>query len=86
MLTKLINEKNNDWDEHLGAILFTYYIAYKISTGHTPFQLVYGLYPLRPTKYLILSTTQNTTRTKAKRKGLNVTSKQKVRQDYVIQK
>jgi hypothetical protein len=34
----------------------------------------------------ILSRTQRTTRTKAKGKGLSTTSKQKTRQDYVIQK
>jgi hypothetical protein len=25
MLTKFVNEKKNEWDEHLGAILFAYY-------------------------------------------------------------
>ncbi len=45
MLTKVVNEKRNDWDEHLGVVLFAYHIAYKINTWHTPFKLVYGLYP-----------------------------------------
>jgi hypothetical protein len=53
MLTKLVNEKKNDWDEHLGVVIFFYYIAYKVNIRHTPFQLVYGLYPLMPTKYLL---------------------------------
>jgi hypothetical protein len=53
ILTKLVNEKNNDWDEHLGAILFAYYITYKVNTKHIPFQLVYGLYSLMPTKYIV---------------------------------
>jgi hypothetical protein len=86
MLTKLGNEKRNDWDEQLGVILFAYRIAYKVSTGHTPFQLVYGLYPLMPTKYLLLSRTQITTRRKANGKDLSMTSKQRIRQDYMIQK
>jgi hypothetical protein len=37
MLTKLVNEKKNDWDGHLGAIMFTYHTAYKVSRRHTPF-------------------------------------------------
>jgi hypothetical protein len=53
MLTKLVSEKRNDWDEHLGVVLFAYYTAYQISTWHTPFQLMYGLYPLMPTWYLL---------------------------------
>jgi hypothetical protein len=53
MLIKLVNEKRNDWDEHLGVVLFTYCTTYEVSTIHTPFQLVYGLYSLMPTKYLL---------------------------------
>lgn len=34
-------------------MLFTYSIAYKVSRRHIPFQLVYGLYPLMLTKYLL---------------------------------
>jgi hypothetical protein len=33
-----------------------------------------------------MSRTQRTTKTKAKGKGLSLTSKQKIRQDYVIKK
>jgi hypothetical protein len=49
LLTKLVNENRNDWDEHMSTVLFSYRIAYKVGTGHTPFQLVYGLHPLLPT-------------------------------------
>jgi hypothetical protein len=35
-------------------VLFSYIIADKIATGYPPYQLVYGLYPLMPTKYIIL--------------------------------
>jgi hypothetical protein len=55
LLTKLVNENINDWDEHLSTILFSYGTAYKVRTDHTPFQLVYGLHPLLPTEYLLPS-------------------------------
>jgi hypothetical protein len=31
-LTKLVNEKIIDWDEHLSIVLFSYKIAYKVAT------------------------------------------------------
>jgi hypothetical protein len=34
-------------------MLFSYKIAYKVMTRYTPYQLVFGLHPLMPTKYLI---------------------------------
>jgi hypothetical protein len=37
LLTKLVNENRNHWDEHLSTILFSYRIAYKVRTDHTPF-------------------------------------------------
>ncbi len=37
LLTKLVNKNRNDWDEHLSTILFSYQIAYKVGTDHTPF-------------------------------------------------
>jgi hypothetical protein len=35
-------------------VLFSYKIAYKVILGYTPYQLVYGLHPLMPTKYIVL--------------------------------
>jgi hypothetical protein len=35
-------------------MLFSYRTTYKIATGYTPYQLVYGLHPLMPTKYIVL--------------------------------
>ncbi len=55
LLTKLMNENWNDWDEHLSTILFFYRIAFKVGTNHLPFQLVYRLHPLLPTEYLLPS-------------------------------
>jgi len=37
----------------LSIVLFSYQIAYKVGISHTPFQLVYGLHPLLPTKYML---------------------------------
>jgi hypothetical protein len=35
-------------------VLFSYKITYKVATWYTPYQLVYGLHPLMPTKYIML--------------------------------
>jgi hypothetical protein len=34
-------------------MLFSYIIAYKVTTRYIPYQLVYGLHPLMPTKYIV---------------------------------
>ncbi len=52
-MTKLVNENRTDWDEHLSIVLFSYITAYKVAIGYTPYQLVYGLHPLMPTKYIV---------------------------------
>ncbi len=53
LLTKLISEKKIDWDEHLATMLFPNKIAYKVAIVYTPYQLVYGLHPLMPTKHIM---------------------------------
>ncbi len=53
-MTKLVSDNRINWDEHLSILLFSYKIAYKITTWYTPYQLVYGLHPLMPTKYIVL--------------------------------
>jgi hypothetical protein len=53
-LTKLVYKKRIDWDEHLSTILFSYRNVYKVVTCYTPYQLVYNLHPLMPTKYVLL--------------------------------
>lgn len=37
MLTKLVNKKWNDRDEHLNIVLYAYCMTYKVTMGHTPF-------------------------------------------------
>ncbi len=54
LLIKLVSKNKRDWDEHLPIFLFSYIITYKIGTIYTPYQLVYGLHPLMPTKYILL--------------------------------
>jgi hypothetical protein len=53
LLTKLVNENRTNWDEHLSIMLISYRIPYKATIGCTPYQLVYGLHPLMPTKYIV---------------------------------
>ena len=53
MLAKLVNDQRSDWDEHLATVLWAYWTAFKVTTLHTPFQLVYGLQPLMPTEYIL---------------------------------
>jgi hypothetical protein len=40
LLTKLVNENRNGWDEHLSTILFSYITTFKVGNDHIPFQLV----------------------------------------------
>jgi len=35
-------------------MLFLYKITYKVTIGYTPYQLMYGLHPLMPIKYIVL--------------------------------
>ena len=59
MLQKLVNDNHTDWDIQLYTVLFSYRTAYKVATGHSPFELVYGLLSLMPTEYIV--PTQRTT-------------------------
>jgi hypothetical protein len=59
LLTKLVSENTTNWDEHLSIVLFSYTTTYKVATWYTPYQLVYGLHPLMPTKYTILIVSGN---------------------------
>jgi hypothetical protein len=34
-------------------MLFSYRIAYIVTIGYTPYQLLYELHPLMPTKYIV---------------------------------
>ncbi len=53
LLTKLVSENRTNWDENMSTMLFSYKITYKVATKYIPYQLVYGLHPLMPTKYIV---------------------------------
>jgi hypothetical protein len=40
-------------------MLFSYITTYKIAIGYTPYQLMYKLHPLMPTKYIMLAASGN---------------------------
>lgn len=44
-----------DWEERLPAILWAYRTMYKVTTGHTPFQLMYGQEAVMPMEYMVPS-------------------------------
>jgi hypothetical protein len=37
-----------DWDVMLAITLWAYWMAYKMTTRYTPFELVYGTQPIMP--------------------------------------
>ncbi len=39
----------------MSIVFFLYRISYKLVTSYTPYQLVYALHPLMPTKYVLLA-------------------------------
>ncbi len=54
LLTKLVSDNKIDWDEHLSTILFSYITIYKVEHVQSWMnQLVYGLHPLMPPKYIV---------------------------------
>jgi transposase InsO family protein len=53
ILTKVINVNQNDWDVMLTMASWAYQMAYRITTQHSPYELIYGLMLLLPTKVII---------------------------------
>jgi hypothetical protein len=37
LLTKLVNEKRTNSNEHLSIVLFSYWTTYKVATNYTPY-------------------------------------------------
>jgi hypothetical protein len=48
IIMKTISKSRTNWDTKLFAALWAYRTAYKVTTGCTPFQLVYGLEAILP--------------------------------------
>ncbi len=53
-MTKLVSENRTYEDEHMSKMLFSYKTTCNVTTTYTPYQLVYALHPLMPTKYIVL--------------------------------
>lgn len=56
LLQRLVNHNQTNRDRQLPTVLCAYKTTFKIGTGHTLFQILYGIIPLMPTKYLVLAT------------------------------
>ena len=50
--TKMANANRTDWDTKLYAALWAYKTAYKVTTMHTPFSLVFGMETLLPLTFI----------------------------------
>jgi transposase InsO family protein len=48
IITKTVQGSNTDWDQRVFDALWAYRTAYKVTTKHTPFQLVYGQEAILP--------------------------------------
>jgi hypothetical protein len=55
IITKTVQGSNTDWDEQVLDALWAYRTAYKVTTKHTPFQLVYGQEAILPIEFEIQS-------------------------------
>ena len=53
VLTKMVEASCTDWELKLHSALWAYCVAYKTSTGTTPFNMVYGLDAILPMKFLL---------------------------------
>jgi transposase InsO family protein len=51
-LTKMVNANRTNWDTKLYAALWAYRTAYKVTTKHTPFSLVFGTEALLPLTFI----------------------------------
>jgi len=52
MLKKLTVEKPKDWDNYLSPLLFAYRAVPQMSTGFSPFELLYWRYVRGPMQIL----------------------------------
>ena len=51
ILTKTIQLHHRDWDDGLPKALWEYQTTWRNTTGHTPYELVYGKQVLLPIEY-----------------------------------
>lgn len=55
ILKKIVSENRSDWDTKLDSALWSFRTAYKVTTGMTPFRLVYGLEAVVPMEFVVPS-------------------------------
>ena len=53
VLTKIISGSKTDWELKLHSTLWPYRVAYKMTIGTTPFNMVYGLDAILPLEFLV---------------------------------
>ena len=53
IITKLVTTTKSDWEMLLQSALWAYRVAFKSSTGTTPFNLMYGMNAVLPMDFLI---------------------------------
>ena len=53
ILTKTIHLHHKDWVDRLPEALWAYMITWRNTTGHTPYELVYGKQVLLPIKFQV---------------------------------
>jgi len=45
---KVVNERGDDWDDHIEQVLFGYRVSTQASTKMSPFEVLYGVKPTLP--------------------------------------
>lgn len=53
VLTKIVGNSRMDWELKLNSTLWAYRVAYKMTIGTMPFNLVFGLDAIIPIEFLI---------------------------------
>lgn len=55
VLRKVVNQQQNDWDVQRQTMVWAFRTAYKVTTGHTPFQLMFGVEARMPMEWQLPS-------------------------------
>ena len=55
IIKKIVQDNKADWDQKLDSALYLFRTTFKVTTGMTPFRLVYGLEAVVPMEFLVPS-------------------------------